>query len=461
MGQPEQELALRLDALIGRRPPLLTDRDLAFDELEAVLEPHPAELERRERRRRRNRPPTQPRVQGTGELRIANPQRRVRDPPAPRKQVERELDRLEVGVARDSPEVGRALAGRVLRALDVRLALELVVDERRLEIPAPPGQGRRQRDRVLHRELRPGADREVRGVRCVAEDDDVPRVPGRVRDLREVEPERPVRVELAPAQLVREQLLAEREALLLVHRVEPGTPPDRLRALDDERRHPLVVRVRVRVEEPVLGLAKGERERVEDVVGAEPDVLRALGPHLRPEVAEAADEAVRAVGRDDEIRLRKLLDLDAELERHAELAAARLEDLEQPLARDRRERMAARRQLATLVADVDPVPAGERVRDLQVRLGVGVAQCAERLLAEDDAEAEGRIGRVPLEDADVDAAVELAQQDREVEPAGPPPTISTFTRAPPAAAPARRYPRPSGRARARRSPLPRSRARSP
>ena len=99
----------------------------------------------------------------------------------------------------------------------------------------------------------------------------------------------------------------------------------------------------------------------------------------------------------------------------AQLAAPFLQDLEQPLARDRRERVAARRQLAPLVADVDAIPARERVRDLEVRLGIGVPQRAERLLAEDDAEAEGRVGRVPLEDADVGAPVELAQQDREIE----------------------------------------------
>ena len=44
------------------------------------------------------------------------------------------------------------------------------------------------------------------------------------------------------------------------------------------------------------------------------------------------------------------------------------------------------------------VPARERVRDLEVRLGIRVAQRPERLLAEDDAESEGRVGRVPLED---------------------------------------------------------------
>ncbi len=170
------------------------------------------------------------------------------------------------------------------------------------------------------------------------------------------------------------------------------------------------------VEEAVLGLAEGERERVEDVVGAEPDVLAALGPNLRPEVPEATDEAVGSVGADDEVAVEQFLDLDAELELGAELAAAALEDLEQPLASDRREGVTTRAELAPAEADVDPVPARERVGDLEVRLRVGVAERPERLLAEDDAEAERRVRRVALEHADVDAAIGLPQEDREIEP---------------------------------------------
>jgi hypothetical protein len=79
----------------------------------------------------------------------------------------------------------------------------------------------------------------------------------------------------------------------------------------------------------------------------------------------------------------------------------------------------ARAEQAVAIADVHAVPARERVRDRQVRLGVGVAKRAERLLAEDDAEAERGVGRVALEDRDVDRRIDLAQQDREVEPGGP------------------------------------------
>ena len=84
------------------------------------------------------------------------------------------------------------------------------------------------------------------------------------------------------------------------------------------------------------------------------------GRDLRAEVAEPPDEAVRAVRADDEVGVRKLLHLDAELEDDAQLAAARLQDLEQQLARDGRERVAARAQLAPLVADVDRGPSARR-----------------------------------------------------------------------------------------------------
>ena len=146
----------------------------------------------------------------------------MRDPSAARQQVERELERLHVRVARDAAEVRRALARGRLRPLDDRRALELVVDDRRVDVPAASHERVRERDRVLHRQLRPGADREVRGVRGVAEQHDPAVVPDPVRHLREVEPDRPVGEQLASAEVVREELLAEGEALLLVHPVQPA-----------------------------------------------------------------------------------------------------------------------------------------------------------------------------------------------------------------------------------------------
>jgi hypothetical protein len=64
---------------------------------------------------------------------------------------------------------------------------------------------------------------------------------------------------------------SQKARLVLVHLVGPAARHT-LRAFDDEGRPLLVVGVRVHVEEPVLGLLEDERERVEDEVGAEPDV---------------------------------------------------------------------------------------------------------------------------------------------------------------------------------------------
>jgi hypothetical protein len=169
----------------------------------------------------------------------------------------------------------------------------------------------------------------------------------------------------------------------------------------------------------VLGLLEDERERIEDEVGAEPDVLRALLLDLRPELAEPADDRVRSIGADDEIGVGQRVDLDAELELDPEPPAPPLEDLEQPRPSDRRERVARGAHLPPAEADVEPVPAREGVGDLEVRLGVGIAQRAERLLAEDHAPAEGRVGRVPLQHPHLGRALRLLQQDRQVEPGRP------------------------------------------
>ena len=322
-------------------------------------------------------------------------------------------------VAPDSPEVAGALAGRFLRPLHGRPALQLVVEQCRLDVPAPPRERVRERDRVLHRELGARPDREVRRVGRIAEEHDASVVPDGVRHLREVEPDRAVREQLAAAEIAREQLLAERERLLFGPVRVTVTEPRLEGTLDDERGHALVVRVRVHVVDAVLRLLEDERERVEDMVGPEPDVLRPLGLDLRPELAEAPDERVRAVSPDDEIGLRQLRDLDAEIELDPDRAATPLQDLQQPLARDRGERMTSRAQLAAAVADVDTVPARERVRDLQVRLGIGVAQRAERLLAEDDAPAERRIRRVPFRHPHLDRRIRPPEQDPEIEPSRP------------------------------------------
>jgi hypothetical protein len=166
----------------------------------------------------------------------------------------------------------------------------------------------------------------------------------------------------------------------------------------------------------VLRLAEDERERVEHERRPEPDVLAPLGLDARTELAERADDAVHAVRADDEVGVGGRLDLDPELEVRADRERAPLEDLEQPRPPDRGERVPARAEDAAAVADVDAVPARERVRDLEPRLVIRLAERAQGLLGEDDAPPEGRVGRISLDDTDVRGRIRLPEQDREVEP---------------------------------------------
>ena len=198
-----------------------------------------------------------------------------------------------------------------------------------------------------------------------------------------------------------EEPLAEADAFLLAHPVEAGAPPHVLRRLDDERRRVAVELVDVRLEPAVLRLLERERERVEALLRAEPDEAASPRVDLRPEHVRIAraDRAVDAVAGDHEIgvvlgRDRALVgDVGLEHELDAELLAAGLQDVEQPLAADAAEAVAARRDLVALEEDVDVVPVIERLQDRARRGLVGGDEIAERLVGEHDAPAERVVRR--------------------------------------------------------------------
>ena len=105
----------------------------------------------------------------------------------------------------------------------------------------------------------------------------------------------------------------------------------------------------------------------------------------------------------------------------AELAAPRLEDLQQPLAAHRREAVPAAGDHLAAEVHVDVVPAGELARHRAVDRRVGVLDAAERLVGEHHAEAEGVVGGVALPHGDLVAGVELLGERREVQSARPAP----------------------------------------
>jgi hypothetical protein len=122
---------------------------------------------------------------------------------AAREQAHRERERVEHEIASRVLEPTEAVLGDPLGALDDGAALLFVGREGSFDASprrcpdAPTARlgddGVSQRDGVLHRELGAGANREVCGVRGVAEQNDVLVAPARVLHVEELNPRGAVR----------------------------------------------------------------------------------------------------------------------------------------------------------------------------------------------------------------------------------------------------------------------------
>lgn len=134
-----------------------------------------------------------------------------------------------------------------------------------------------------------------------------------------------------------------------------------------------------------------------------------------------AGGAVHPVGGDDQVVVGGELGGGrgggAEAEVDAEAGAALVQDLQEPSAAEGGEAVAAGGVGPAPVDDVDRVPADELAAERPVHLGVGVLDGAEGLVGEDDAEAEGVVGGVALEDRDRAVRVEPFEEGRGVEAA--------------------------------------------
>src|SRR3546814_3073979 len=104
----------------------------------------------------------------------------------------------------------------------------------------------------------------------------------------------------------------------------------------------------MRPDPAMLGIHENEVERVEALVGAQPDELVALHVYIGLEavVVAAAQFRIEPVGGNDEViaceEVAVGLDLDLELQVDAEVAPAVLQDVEEPLAADADEAVTAR-----------------------------------------------------------------------------------------------------------------------
>jgi hypothetical protein len=311
----------------------------------------------------------------------------------------------------------RALDRRERRATAAVVGVEGDVQAHPLGADAAQGVG--ERDGVLHGQHGARADAEVRGVRGIAREHEVARAPGLVAHLLEPLPRRRAQQRLA-RQDVGEDLRGDVEAP--VGR-QPEPLPRRRGALDDERAGRAGGRVAVRPDPARVGALERERERVEHLRGAQPDVLVATRGDGRPERRGpgAPQAAADAVGGHDEVRVQlgRVGHRPLVLHAPAELEDALGEDVDHAAAVD---------AVAVAAADVHGLLAAD-AHDLVAPHLRGLAQPAaahrigrvdvvEELLAPRDAPAVRRARRVALDHGDLGPGRALAGQQREVQTGG-------------------------------------------
>ncbi|EPJ37289.1 hypothetical protein STAFG_5643 [Streptomyces afghaniensis 772] len=385
-----------------------------------VAQGQAAQPERGEHRGRAGRAAELP-LHRLREARVAQPQVVMGDAAAAGEQVEGELPGWLVQVQGEVLEPLQAGPGRALRGGDDGPPFRLVRGQGLVQgvvflQAGGEGQG------ILDGELGAGADGEVGGVGGVAEEDDVAVRPAVVDDRAERRPGGVVRLQGAAAECLGEDLGAAFDRLGLAEFVEAGRVPDLFAHLDDHGGGVRRVGVAVELHHAVFGLGDLEAEGVEGEVGGEPDVAAAVGGDVRAEdvrvgLAGGAVDAVR--GDDQVVGLREVFrGLGVEAEVDTEFAAAGVEDVEEALAAEGGESVAAGGVAGVAVDDVDVVPADEVPLEGLVDLGVCVFYAAEGFVGEDHAEAEGVVGGVSFPDGDVAGGIQAFEEGGGVEAAG-------------------------------------------
>ncbi len=376
--------------------------------------------------------------------RIAHAQVFVRDALRAGQQRIGELFGLQVGVAGDVLEPFGGVARGVLDLQHLDAAYFLVVLQASLQAAFGAAQAARQLDRVFQRQLGAGADREVGGMGGVAHQHHrhaalaagglqaVPVDPGVADDAREADPDgraaqvggvadQPVAVEPRG-----EQFFAVGDAFFLAHLFDAGGLPGLLGRLHDEGGHAVFVAVGVGLEPAVLGLDEGEGEGVEHFLGAQPDEAAAALVDVRVEGVgvTGADVAVDAVGGDDEVGVvfardgLVVLHEALEYQLDAYVFAAGLQDVEQFLAADADEAVAAAAHAAALEVDVDVVPVVEGVADGLGGNRVGVTEVLHGGVGEHHAPAEGVIRSVAFDHGDFVLGVLQFHEQTEIQTGG-------------------------------------------
>ncbi|CAM4172028.1 hypothetical protein ACMU6081_29490 [Achromobacter mucicolens] len=417
-----------------------------------VLQPHAAHLIRRQHRN--GRTPALGRG-GAGAFgdpafksfqpgRVAQTQVLVRDALRPGQQRIGELLGFQLGVTLDVFKPFGGIARRVLDLQHLDAAHFLVVMQARLHAAFRAAQAARQLNRVFQRQLGAGADGKVRGVRRIAHQHNwhparaargfqiVPMDPRIADDPREADPDRRaaqvrgVADQLVAIQPGREQLFAIRNALFLAHLLDAGGLPGFLGRFHDERGHPVLVAVSVRLEPAVLGLHEGKGERVEHLFRAQPheaaaalidigmERVRVAGADLTVDAVRGNDEVGIVLAGDGLIILNEVLEHKLD----ANILATRLQDVQELLAANADEAVTAGADAASLEMDVDVIPMVERIANGLRRDRVGLTQVLHGGVREHHAPAKSVIRTVAFDDGDFVGGILQFHEQTEIQAGG-------------------------------------------
>ncbi len=394
----------------------------------AIVQRQLAHLEGRQQRRRGARaiggqPGTlgQPAFIAFQPLRITQAQVLVRDALRAGQQGIGKLFRFQVFIAGDVLEPFGGVARRILDLQDFHPAHRFIS----LQTGAQTAflfEHARQFDGVLQRQLGAGADGEVRRVGRIAHEHHRhlgtglavrtgPLHPLVADHAREADPDgRAAQVggigdELLAIEPRGEQFFAEGHTVFLRHLVDAGGLPGGIGGLDDEGGQAILETIGMRLEPAVFGRHEDEGEGIEDLARAQPDEAAIALVDVGTEGIgiAGAHGAVDAVAGDEQVGLVLARDLLVILhlgfkdQFHTEFFAACLQDVEQALAADADETVAAAADDAALEMHVDVIPAAELAGDGGGRYRIGLAQVVQRGIREHHAPAEGVIGTIALD----------------------------------------------------------------
>ena len=149
-------------------------------------------------------------------------------------------------------------------------------------------------------------------------------------------------------------------------------------------------------------------------VWADAEIGLEFGPEFLP------DQTVQPVSANEQIESGSqridIHDFLLKTDRHAELLASPLQNLEQPKTRNAGKAVAMNRNLLAAMNYINVIPGFKAARDFRVRWFIRYAQIAERLAGKHHAPAKRIVRPVAFMDGDVMRGIGLLHQDREVHP---------------------------------------------